>query len=198
MCLFFSLFFAVYSDHSYSRPITFLKSKTWYWSTQGSVVVIFRAILISFCPCYLHTYSFLMDCCDGNCLFLWLSVTKVQILKSKILIYLSPQDGLQLHIQLTAMAAYQWRAAGCGGANGCALTDCAAVAGLTPLPGFSQHHHLGVHVSTPHLLPQTLWHRWKPLWPWHLEQPLGFLLCLGHSDMGAGLLQGRQRPGLVS
>lgn len=42
----------------------------------------------------------------------------------------------------------------CGGT---ADVDRAAPPGLTPLPGVFEHHHLGVHVTPPHLLPQTLW-----------------------------------------
>ncbi len=81
---------------------------------------------------------------------------------------LFPQDGFQLCAHLAAVAAYQRHAAGCGCARGSALTDCAAPARLPPLPGFSEHYHLGVHVAPPHLLPQTLRRRWKPLRPWRL------------------------------
>ncbi|XP_078018512.1 palmitoyltransferase ZDHHC12-B isoform X3 [Epinephelus lanceolatus] len=62
----------------------------------------------------------------------------------------------QFCAHLAAVAAHQWDAAGRGRAGGSALADCAAPARLPPLPGFTQHHHLGVHVTPPHLLPKTL------------------------------------------
>lgn len=108
------------------------------------------------------------------------------------------QDGFQLRTDLAAVAALQRRAAGRGRARGSALSDRAAPAWLPPLLGFSQHHHLGVHVTPPHLLPQALRHRWKSLRPRHLPQPLGFLLRVGDGGVGAGVLQGGQRSGLGS
>lgn len=107
-----------------------------------------------------------------------------------------PQDRIQPCTLLAAVGAFQWPAAGCGHAGGSALSHRAASAWLAPLPDLSQHHHLGVHVTPPHLLPQALWRWWKPLWPWHLPQSLGFLLLVGYRGVGAGVLQGTHRPGL--
>lgn len=57
---------------------------------------------------------------------------------------------------MVSVAEIEQRAAGdmrCGGAAG---VDGDAPPRLTPLPGVIEHHHLGVHVPPPHLLPQTL------------------------------------------
>ncbi|KAM4527507.1 palmitoyltransferase ZDHHC12-B isoform 2-T2 [Odontesthes bonariensis] len=59
---------------------------------------------------------------------------------------------------LAAVAADQWCASVGNRAGGFALAHRAAPAGLSPLPDFSQHYHMGVHVTPSHLLPQTLRH----------------------------------------
>ncbi|KAM4634460.1 palmitoyltransferase ZDHHC12-B isoform 2-T2 [Polymixia lowei] len=64
---------------------------------------------------------------------------------------------LPLRSHLAAVVAHQWHAAGCGRACGLALPDRAAPLGLPPVLGLAQHHHLGVHVAPPYLLPQALW-----------------------------------------
>lgn len=57
---------------------------------------------------------------------------------------------------MAGVAEIEQHAAGdvrCGGATG---VHRAAPPGLPPLPSVFEHHHLGVHVTPPHLLPQTL------------------------------------------
>lgn len=94
---------------------------------------------------------------------------------------------------MVGVAEIEQRAAGdvrCGGVDG---VDRAAAPGLPPLPGVFEHHHLGVHVTPPHLLPQTLRHRRESLRPRDLTQPVEFLLHVEHSGVGADVLQARLR-----
>ncbi|XP_023193625.1 probable palmitoyltransferase ZDHHC12 isoform X1 [Xiphophorus maculatus] len=99
---------------------------------------------------------------------------------------------------LVAVAALQRRAAGRLRAAGAAGAGGAAAARVAPLPGVHERHHLGVHVAPPHLLPQTLRRRPEPVRPRRRPQPVGVLLPVGQRGVGAGVLQGGQRPGLGS
>ncbi|XP_064346650.1 palmitoyltransferase ZDHHC12 isoform X3 [Camelus dromedarius] len=71
--------------------------------------------------------------------------------------------------------------------------------GLTPLPGGQQHHHLGVHVLTPHCLPPPAPR--QPLRPWPDPQcgPLLLWMALGvlGDPLGGGGGEGRQKPGCL-
>ncbi|XP_076867864.1 palmitoyltransferase ZDHHC12-B isoform X2 [Brachyhypopomus gauderio] len=71
--------------------------------------------------------------------------------------------GLHMACYMAALAEGQRRAAGysCGGGH--PLPDSAPSPGITPLPGIPEHHYLGVHVPTPHLLPQALRRGREPL-----------------------------------
>lgn len=92
---------------------------------------------------------------------------------------------------MVGVAEIEQRAAGDVRRGGAAGTDRAAPPGLPPLPGVSEHHHLGVHVPPPHLLPQTLRRRRESLRPRDLAQPVDLLLRVEHGGVGAGVLQAR-------
>ncbi|XP_013855392.1 palmitoyltransferase ZDHHC12-B isoform X2 [Austrofundulus limnaeus] len=98
--------------------------------------------------------------------------------------------------RLVSVAAVQRGPAGGPGAAGAAGPGGPAPAGVSPVPGLPEHHHLGVHVPPPHLLPEALRRRAEPLRPRDPAQPVGVLLRVGVRGLGAGLLQGGQRPRL--
>lgn len=125
------------------------------------------------------------------------SMLLLLLLQSCHILLLSPlQDGFHLRTHLAPVAAYKWSPDGRDHAASAALAHRTVAARLPSIPGFSQHNHVGVHVAPPHLLPQTLRCRWEPLWPRDIPKPLGFLLHLGHSGVGACVLQGGQQSGL--
>lgn len=74
---------------------------------------------------------------------------------------------------------------------------CAA-AGLPPLPGVHQLHHLGVHVASQDLLPEALRQRAQPVRPRRLLQPVGLLLPLQDRGVGANVPQKQHKFYLTS
>ncbi|XP_062937806.1 palmitoyltransferase ZDHHC12 isoform X2 [Cynocephalus volans] len=70
--------------------------------------------------------------------------------------------------------------------------------GLAPLPGGQQHHHLGVHLLTPHCLPPPA--AWQPLRPRPDPQPGPLLLRMALGVLGDPLGRGAgggQQPGCL-
>lgn len=49
------------------------------------------------------------------------------------------------------------------GRRGASLRGGGGAAGLPPLPGLHQLHHLGVHVTSQDLVPEELWRRGEPV-----------------------------------
>lgn len=79
------------------------------------------------------------------------------LLQSCHILLLSPlQDGFHLRTHLAPVAAYKRSPDGRDHAASAALAHRTVAARLPSIPGFSQHNHVGVHVTPPHLLPQTL------------------------------------------
>ncbi|CAJ1069723.1 probable palmitoyltransferase ZDHHC12 isoform X1 [Xyrichtys novacula] len=73
-----------------------------------------------------------------------------------------------------------------------------APAGLPPLPGLHQLHHMGVHVPSQDLVPEELRGRGKPFRPGHLLQPVGLFLHLQDSDVGENVPEEQPEPCLIS
>lgn len=86
---------------------------------------------------------------------------------------------------------------GGAGRSGGLLCGGGAAAGLPPLPGLHQLHHLGVHVASQDLVPEELRGRGEPFRPRSLLQPVGLLLHLQDGGVGADLPQKHPRSCLT-
>lgn len=71
--------------------------------------------------------------------------------------------------------------------DGCVFGGRAAPAVHSHLPGLGEHHHLGVHVTTPHRVPQTLRLGGEPVRQRSHLQSVGLLLRLRDGSMGEDL-----------
>lgn len=107
------------------------------------------------------------------------------------------QVRLQSCPHLAAMVKDQWCASGSSSGGGRSVSDRASPLGVSPVPGISKYHHVGVHVSSQNLLPQALRHRREPFWPRDPAQPLGLLLRVGTRGLGACVFQARQWSHLI-
>lgn len=77
--------------------------------------------------------------------------------------------------------------------DGCVFGDRAAPAVHAPVPGLGEQHHLGVHVTPAHRVPQTLRLGGEPVRQRTRLQPVALLLRLRDGSMGEDLQQTHQR-----
>ncbi|XP_026103621.1 probable palmitoyltransferase ZDHHC12 isoform X2 [Carassius auratus] len=87
---------------------------------------------------------------------LYLAVQLVVLLWGLYMACYLVQVRLQSRSHLAAVVEEQRCAPGSSGGGGCPVPDRASPPGLSLIPGVPEYHHMGVHVSTPNLLPQAL------------------------------------------